>query len=192
MTVFRLAALRHDWSSLRRRLAQRPGDVLIPATTLALVIGVGTGIFSVVNGALLRPLPFPDQARLVRVFTMSPGTTEIRSRNPLASIDFVRFRERMQTLDRLEVIWQRERGLVGAGDPIIVKTGSVSSGFFELLGGHARLGRTFTAAGEDAGGALAALGQGVWQRVLGGDKRAAGARVPAEQLEEARRHTAGL
>jgi predicted permease len=177
MTGFPLAALRHDWSSLRRRLAQRPGDALIPATTLALVIGVSTAVFAVVNGTLLRPLPFPDETRLVRVFTMAPGTTEVRSRNPLASVDFVRLRERMQTLDRLEVIWQRERGLVGAGDPIIVKTGSVSSGFFDLLGGHTQLGRTFAAAEEDAGDALVVLGHGVWQRVFGGDPSVVGRKV---------------
>ncbi len=175
--MFRLAAVRHDCVSLWRGLARRPGDFLIPATTLALVIAVGAAVFAVVNATMLRPLPFPDQERLVRVFTMSPGATEVRSRNPLASVDFVRFRERTQTLDRLEVIWQRERGLLGAGDPIIVKTGTVSSGFFELLGGHPRLGRTFTAAEEDAGGALVVLGHGLWQRVFGGDPSIVGRKI---------------
>jgi len=65
---------------------------------------------------------FPDEARLVRVFTVPPGATEVRSRNPLASVDFVCVRERSRTLDQLEVIWQRERGLTGAGDSMIVKT----------------------------------------------------------------------
>src|SRR5437879_6054777 len=110
-----------DLSSVRRRLLRRPGDFLIPAATLAIVIGVGTSVFAVVNGTLWRPLPFPEQDRLVRVFTMPPGATESRTRNPLASIDFVRFLQRTQTLDRFEVIWQRERSLVGVGDPAIIK-----------------------------------------------------------------------
>ena len=54
----------------------------------------------------------------------------------LNSVDFVRFLERTRTLDRLEVIWQRERSLVGTGDPVIIKAGSVSAGFFDLLGGR--------------------------------------------------------
>ena len=104
------------------------------------MIGVGTSVFAVVNATMLRPLPFPDQDRLVRVFTMPPGVTESRSRNPLASVDFVRFLEGARSLDRLEVIWQRERSLAGtAGDPAIVKAGDVSAGFFDLLGGRTAL-----------------------------------------------------
>jgi putative ABC transport system permease protein len=158
-----------DLSSVRRRLLRRPSDFLLPAATLAIVIGVGTSVFAVVNGTLLRPLPFPEQDRLVRVFTMPPGATESRSRNPLASVDFVRFLERTRTLDRFEVIWQRERSLVGAGDPVIIKAGSISAGFFDLLGGRTIVGRVFTAAEDEPGSTLAVLGYGLWQRMFGGD-----------------------
>jgi putative ABC transport system permease protein len=166
-----------DLSSIRRRLLRRPSDFLIPAATLAIVIGVWASVFAVVDGTMLRPLPFPEQDRLVRVFTMPPGATESRSRNPLASIDFVRFLERTRTLDRFEVIWQRERSLVGAGDPVIVKAGSVSAGFFDLLGGRAILGRTFTPAEDEPGSALAVLGYGLWQRMFGGDQSVVGRRL---------------
>jgi len=74
-----------------RRLRRRPGPYLLIAATLALVTGVGTAVFAVVNAMLLRPLPFPDSDRLVRVFTHPPGQTEARQRNPLHSLDFVRF-----------------------------------------------------------------------------------------------------
>jgi predicted permease len=140
--------------------------VFITAATLAVVIGVATSVFAVVNGTMLRPLPFPDQDRLVRVFTMPPGATESRSRNPLASVDFVRFVERVRTLDRLEVIWPRERSLVGSGEPAIVKAGSVSAGFFELLGGRTELGRTFTRAEDEPGSGVVVLGHGLWRRVF--------------------------
>jgi putative ABC transport system permease protein len=144
------------------------------ASTLAVVIGVGGAVFAVVNGMMLRPLPFPEQDRLVRVFTMPPGATEVRSRNPLASVDFVRFLERTRTLDRLEVIWQRERSLVGVGEPAIVNAGSVSAGFFELLGGRTVLGRTFTRAEDEPGSGLAVIGYGLWQRVFAGDPSVVG------------------
>jgi putative ABC transport system permease protein len=164
-----LASFRIELSSIRRRLRRRSGDFFIPAATLAVVIGVGGAVFAVVNGTMLRPLPFPEQDRLVRVFTMPPGATEVRSRNPLASVDFVRFLERTRTLDRLEVIWQRERSLIGAGEPTIVKSGSVSTGFFDLLGGRTVLGRTFTRDEDETGSGLAVIGYGLWQRLFAGD-----------------------
>jgi putative ABC transport system permease protein len=172
--MLRPESLGLDLSSIRRRLMRRPGDVLIPAATLAIVVGIGVSVFAVVNGTLLRPLPFPEQDRLVRVFTMPPGATESRSRNPLASVDFVRFLERTRTLDRFEVIWQRERSLIGADAPVIVKAGSVSSGFFDLLGGRPMLGRTFTPAEDEPGSALAVLGYSLWRRVFGGDPSVVG------------------
>jgi predicted permease len=170
----RSQAVRHDLSSIRRRLLRRPGDFLLPAVTVALVMGVGAAVFAVVNGTMLRPLPFPEEARLVRVFTLPPGASEVRMRNPLASVDFVRLGERTRTLDRLEVMWPRERGLVGAGDPIIVKTGSVSAGFFELLGGKTVLGRTFTKSEDVPSAGVAVIGFGMWQRVFGGDPTVVG------------------
>ena len=170
-------SLRSDLSSIRRRLLRRPGDFLVPAATIALVVGVGTSVFAVVDAVMLRRLPFPDDDRLVRVFTMPPGVTESRSRNPLASVDFVRFRERAATLDRLEVIWQRERSLVGAGEPTLVKAGSVSAGFFALLGGQPVLGRLFTPAEDEAGSGLAVLGYGLWQRAFGGEPSVIGRKV---------------
>src|SRR5689334_8878760 len=156
-------------SDIGRRMCRRPADFFIVATTLAIVIGVSASVFAVVRRTMLRPLPFPAQDRLVRVFTMPPGVTDVRSRNPLASVDFVRFGERTRTLDRLEVIWQRERSLIGSGEPAIVRAGNVSAGFFDLLGGRAVVGRTFTAAEDDAGAAVVVLGYGLWQRVFAGD-----------------------
>jgi putative ABC transport system permease protein len=163
------ATIRQDLSSIGRRFVRRPGALLLPAVTLTLVIGVGAAVFAVVNGSLLRPLPFPEEQRLVRVFTLPPGASEVRMRNPLASVDFVRFRERTKSLDRLEVMWQRERGLTGVGDPSIVKAGSVSAGFFDLLGGRTMLGRTFTHDEDVPGSGVAVVGFGLWQGVFGGD-----------------------
>src|SRR5262249_39702743 len=86
----------------------------------------------------------------------------------------VRFAERTRTLDRLEVIWQRERSLTGAGDPAIVKSGGVSPGFFDLLGGRTVLGRTFTPEEDASESRVAVLGFGLWQRVFAGDPHVVG------------------
>ena len=88
---------------LFRRVRRRPAPYLLTAVTLALVTGVGTAVFAVVNAMLLRPLPFPDSERLVRLFTLPPGQREARQRNPLHSLDFVRLRERPPHPDELAV-----------------------------------------------------------------------------------------
>jgi putative ABC transport system permease protein len=160
--------------AILRRLRRHPAPFLLTAVTIALVTGVGTAVFAVVSATLLRPLPFPDSERLVRVFTLPPGLTEARQRNPLHSLDFVRFRDQSRTLDDLEVIWPRDRGLSGAGDPVIVKTGSVSAGFFAILGGRPELGRVFTPDEDIDGNGLVILSHGMWQRLYGGDSAVIG------------------
>src|SRR3954465_278123 len=157
-----------------RRLRRRPASFLLITITLALVTGVGSAVFAVVNAMLLRPLPFPASDRLVRIFTLPPGQSEARQRNPLHSLDFVRFRERSRTLDDLEVIWPRDRSLTGTGDPVIVKAGSVSAGFFAVLGGRPELGRVFTADEDVDGNGLLVLSHGLWKRLFGGDPSAIG------------------
>ena len=159
---------------LLRRLCRRPGPYVLIAVTLALVTGVGTAVFAVVNATMLRPLPFPDSDRLVRIFTLPPGLSEARQRNPLHSLDFVRFRERSRTLDGLEVLWPRDRSLTGAGEPVIVKAGSVSAGFFAILGGRPELGRVFTPDEDVDGNGLVVLSHGAWKRLFGGDPAAIG------------------
>jgi hypothetical protein len=159
---------------LVRRFRRRPAPFVLTVVTLALVTGVGTAVFAVVDAVLLRPLPFPDSDRLVRVFTLPPGMTEARQRNPLHSLDFVRLRERSRTLDRLAVLWPRDRSLTGTADPMIVKAGAVSAGFFDLLGAHPALGRVFTPEEDVDGNGLAVLSHGLWQRIFGGDPRAIG------------------
>src|SRR3954465_15967101 len=149
-----------------RRLRRRPASFLLITITLALVTGVGSAVFAVVNAMLLRPLPFPASDRLVRIFTLPPGQSEAGRPNPLPSLDFVRFRERSRTLDGLEVIWPRDRSLTGTGDPLIVKAGSVSAGFFAILGGQPELGRVFTQEEDVDGNALVVVSHGVWQRLL--------------------------
>jgi putative ABC transport system permease protein len=159
---------------LFRRLRRRPGPYLLIALTLTVVSGVGTAVFAVVNAMLLRPLPFPDSDRLVRIFTHPPGQTEARQRNPLHSLDFVRFRERSRALDGLEVIWPRDRSLTGMGEPLIVRAGSVSAGFFAILGGEPEFGRVFTPDEDLDGNGLVVISHGLWQRLLGGDRSAIG------------------
>lgn len=148
-----------------RILVRNPGFTSIAILTLALGIGGNTAIFSVVNGVLLNPLPFPHSEQLVALHESKPNF-------PRGSISYPNF------LD-----WQREnhsfssiaiaRGypfiLTGRGDAEQVNSEFISADFFSVLGLYPLMGRTFTPAEEQSGAAPAALiSEGLWRRKFNG------------------------
>jgi len=138
------ASLARDARYALRSLAARPSYTLVMLVTVALVVGVGSAVLAVVNATLVRPLPFADGGRLIQIFTLPPGLTAVNDRNPLASIDLVRFRARLQQIDGLAGQWARERAIGGQGDPESVPAAAVSASLFPVLGAAPALGRTFT------------------------------------------------
>ena len=148
-----------------RQMMKAPGFAAIAILTLALGIGANTAIFSVVNGVLLNPLPFPQAERLMVLFH---GRTNF----PNGSISYPNF------LD-----WQRENhsfermaayrspgsfALTGTAEPEAVTGEMVSAGFFEILGTKLVAGRAFTA-DEDRLGAnpTVMISEGLWKRKFG-------------------------
>ncbi|HEY7096928.1 MAG TPA: ABC transporter permease [Terriglobales bacterium] len=147
-----------------RMFAKTPAYTAIAILTLALGIGANTALFSVVNGVLLNPLPFPDPNQLVIIHESKPNFDQ-------GSISFPNF------LD-----WQRDnksfsamgvsRGyafiLTGLGDAEQVNADFVSSGFFPALGLNPILGRSFLP-GEDQVGAapIVMISEGFWRRKFG-------------------------
>jgi hypothetical protein len=150
-----------------RTLLKSPGFSLVAITTIALGIAANTAIFSVVNGVLLRPLPFPDEARIVRVTT---ATADERQSNHSAG-DFLDVQRSVQTLGamagyRVEV----SAVSVTAGEPAQVPTAWVTADFFDVLGARPLLGRTFTKAQDTASGEkLAILTYASWRQLFNGD-----------------------
>lgn len=155
------------------------------STVLVLALGLGaTGaIYAVVRGVLWQPLPYHDPHGLVMIW--SDHTREQRPRNPISPADFLDYRAKTQTFERIEGLYsfllpQR----IEAPDGIEVAQGSVvTSGLFELLGRRALIGRTF-AADETRG--VVVLSYGYWQRRFGGDRGAIGQRLPLVDQVEAR------
>ena len=119
-----------------RSLHKNPGFTLVAILTLALGIGANTAIFSLVNGVLLRPLPFAQPERLV-------GTTLYYPKGPL-----VVMREQSRTMELVGVSDNKEFNLTGSGDPVRLIGNAVSADFFSVLGARAAMGRTFEC-GED-------------------------------------------
>ena len=151
-----------------RLLAKNPGFTITAVATLMLGIGANTAIFSVVNAALLRPLPFADPNRVVLVF-------ETRVQNnanaiPAAPGNFEDWRAQAQAFQALAAIADTEINMTSRGEPERVKSQYVSANFFDLLGVRPILGRGFRN-GEDLPNAapVVVLTNGFWKRRFGGD-----------------------
>jgi hypothetical protein len=138
-----LDSLWRDARHAGRGLAGRPLYTAVTTLTLALVVGAGSALLAVVDAMLIRPLPFRDAQRLVRLYAQPPGTTEVRQRVPLHPLDFVRFRKELQHVEAVEGLWALERSIGGDGDAESVPAALVSAGIFRLLGGGPVVGRTF-------------------------------------------------
>jgi putative ABC transport system permease protein len=160
-----------------RTLLRSPGFTTTAAVTLALGIGVTSLMFSVVNAVLLRPLPYPDQARLMLVFNVNTGAAEADTIRASA-LDFEDFRARARSFESLAGHAGTGFTFSGSGEPELVIGQLVTPDFFRVLGVQPALGRAFTpdqfTPGHD--NALV-LSQRLWQRRFGGSPSAVGSRV---------------
>lgn len=131
------------WNDLRyavRTLARAPSFTFIIVLTLALSIGANSAIFSVIEGVLLRPLPFPQPGRLVRIYFNS----DTQPKFPLNPNDFLDFRARNRTFESMAVLTRRDAQLSGLGEPVMLRAFSVSADYFHTLGFHPARGRDFS------------------------------------------------
>jgi putative ABC transport system permease protein len=151
--------LRHGARLLRRNL----GFTIIAVLTLALGIGANTAIFSLVNGILLRPLPYARANELVSINGTYPKAG-------LAAL-----RERSKTMDLAAYAEGYEFNLTGLGDPIRLSGTPVSAELFSVLGSEAAIGRTFHS-GDDVAGksSFVILSNSLWQRQFNSDPNVVG------------------
>lgn len=157
-----------------RMLLRQPGLALGRIITIAVVITAVAAVLTVANAIFLRPLPFPNPDRLVRLNLQPPGTSTRASVTPHYPITFMRFRERVTSFERFEGIWVADRAVTGDGEPDSISAGRVSAGFFAALGGHTRSGRIFTEQEVAGDVKVAVLSDGFWQRRFGGDSAVIG------------------
>ena len=168
-----MSALTNDVRYGVRMLLQNPGSTLVALAALSLGIGANSAIFSVVNGVLLRPLPYQDPDRLVVIWDTK---LSIGKRQELVSpAEFRSWDGENRVFDRMAALREEPRVLTGGELPERVQACLISPGGFELLGVKPALGRTFSAEESQPGRNLAAiLSYGLWQRRFGGDRSVLG------------------
>jgi len=155
-----------------RSLFKRPGFSLILILTLAIGIGANTAMFSVVHGALLRPLPYSESDELVAIWSrFLPESGFDFESFPVAPPEFFDYRDAAATLEDVAAYFSFGATITGGGgEPERLRAVAASANLFGLLGVDAAIGRTFVAE-EDAsqGPSVAVLGHSLWQRRYGGD-----------------------
>jgi putative ABC transport system permease protein len=147
-------------------LVRDPGFSAVAIGVLAIGIGANAAMFSLVDGILLKPLPYPDPERIVRVLEMPSPT----SRNGITTLNFLDWKRLNTSFEALSATRGLTAALTGEGDPVRLNGMLVSADYFTVFGVNAAVGRTFVA-GDEAEGAppVVVLSHAVWQDRFGGD-----------------------
>jgi putative ABC transport system permease protein len=155
-----------------RMLGKSPGFAAAAVLCLALGIGATSAIFSVVHAVLLKPLPYRDPVRLLRLYTEFPtfpngGLRRFWTSPP----EYYELSHELQSWESLEAWLTSGVNLAGATDPIRVTSCAVTGGLFPSLGVSPMLGRAITPQDDEPGAPLVILiGYDLWQRTFAGDR----------------------
>jgi putative ABC transport system permease protein len=164
-----MSGIFHDLRYAVRQLRNSPGFTAVAVTTLALGIGANTAIFSVVNGALLRPLAFREPNRLVHVWHVPPaksfpGMTTFA----VSAANYLDWQSQNQVFENMAIYTYHVFTLTGGEKPEQVDASAVSSNFFETLGVQPMLGRVFSTQEDRPGRSnVVVLSHRFWQEHFG-------------------------
>jgi predicted permease len=155
------------WQDLRyavRSLRKAPGFTAIAILTLALGIGASTALFSVVNGVLLNPLPYPHPEQLVAIYAKTAGV----DRGPITYLNFLDWQRGNRTFSSMAIYRNQNYNFAGKTQTERLTGYMISAEFFGTLGVKPVLGRTFRAEDDHVGAApVVVLGAGFWSREFG-------------------------
>jgi putative ABC transport system permease protein len=149
-----------------RKLLRTPSFTGIAVLTLAVGIGANTAIFSVVEGVLLRPLPYPDADRLVGLWHTAPGMDidEFEQSNT----SYTLYRERSNSFEEIGLVGRRAVTLTANGTPARIRAATATASLFRVLGVPPIRGRTFAETDDDPGGpAVAVVSYDLWTERFG-------------------------
>ncbi|HUJ48651.1 MAG TPA: ABC transporter permease [Bryobacteraceae bacterium] len=161
------------WKHVLRRLMHAPMFTVVTAVTLAIGIGANSAIFSVIEGVLLKPLPYPHPDRLIAVNHTAPGINFVEAN--IAPFLYFTYRDEGRTFQDI-TLWQDDTSSVtGLAEPEVVRDVLVTAGFLPLLGIQPVLGRWFSAADDSPNAPkTVVLTHRYWQARFGGDRSVLG------------------
>jgi len=148
-----MSFLRQDLLYTLRSLRKTPGFTLVVILTLALGIGATTAMFSVVQGVMLAPLPYREPDKLVLIWQSNPHAPHVSLSLP----DLREWQRNAHSFDAISGLRWYQVNLTAPGRPEHVNGNQISSGFFQMLGVHALLGREFSPQEDQPGGAPVAM-----------------------------------
>ena len=159
-----MTTLSHDLTFALRLFRKSPAFTAIAILTLALGIGANATLFSVVQGVLLNPLPYPHSGQLTAIYASTPGV----DRGPIVYLNFLDWQHDTRTFSSMAAYRNQDYNLTGAAQAERVTGYMISADFFSTLGVPPVLGRTFLF-DDDRVGALPVviLGGGLWARKFG-------------------------
>ncbi len=171
---FRAETVMQDIRYAIRQLWASPAFTIVILLTLALSIGANSAIFSVINGVLLKRLPYEQPERLVRIF-LSNSSYPRFSLNPF---DFRDYRARNQSFESMAAFTRGDVQLSGSGEPVRVNGFGITAGYFHVLGLRPVLGREFDPAAELPGNGLQViLSNRLWRTRFGADPNVIGRKI---------------
>lgn len=163
---------RQDLRFALRQIARHPGFSALLIFTVSIAIGANVAIFSVLEGVVLRPLPYPDADRLVAVWETPEGEGW---RQPFTGPDYLDVREQSETLEGMGVVTTTSFNLSGGDEPTRIRGAQCTASLLELLGVPPIHGRWFTEDEEFEGQErVVILSYGLWQSQFGGDPEVVG------------------
>jgi putative ABC transport system permease protein len=158
--------LKQDLAYTGRVLRRTPGFAITAVVIVALGIGATTAAFSVTDFVLIRPLPFPEPERLVKVWEKTPGYTSMELSPP----NYRDWKAAARSFESMGVFAGKAATMTGTGEPRRLPGASVSADLLPTLGVAPMVGRSFTADDDRAGAAgTVILSYRLWQTEFGGD-----------------------
>jgi putative ABC transport system permease protein len=169
-----LDLLRQDLSYTGRMVRRSPGFAVTAAIIVSLGIGATTAAFSVTDFVLLRPLPFPEPDRLVKLWERTPGYGHME----LSAANYRDWKQGSTVFESLGLYHSAASNLVGTSEPLRLEGAAVSADLFPTLGVQPMIGRSFTVEDDrDGAPGTVVLSYRLWRSQFGGDPGVVGRQV---------------
>ncbi len=165
-----MGVLGQDLRYAFRSFVRVPGFTLVALLTLALGIGGTTAIFSLVDGVVLRPLPYPQSNRILRITRPTPQRVDAS----FSAGDYLDVKRDATMLASVAGYREDIIDLTGRGEPVRVRGMQTTAGFFDVFGAPPILGRTYSESSDKPGAAVAVIGEALWRRQFGSDPSVVG------------------